>query len=148
MKYVKIYRSKDGKNYASVGVQIPFTNPYTDYTGETGTTYQYKISLLNHRYIETNLSAAVTAKTKAMSDDELLTMVQEASFRYYWEGAESESGLAKENIPGRHKMIASGASGSGIMALIVGAERNFISRKEAVTRFIKNCKFFRKGRNI
>jgi hypothetical protein len=26
-------------------------------------------------------------------------MVQEASFRYYWEGAESNSGLALEDIP-------------------------------------------------
>ncbi len=63
-----------------------------------------------------------------MTDDELLTMVQEACFRYYWEGAEPNSGLAKENIPGRQNMIATGASGFGIMALIVGTERKFITQ--------------------
>jgi exo beta-1,2-glucooligosaccharide sophorohydrolase (non-reducing end) len=76
-----------------------------------------------------------------MTDDELLEMVQQASFRYYWEGAEQESGLAKENIPGRHNMIATGASGFGIMALIAGAERKFITHEQAVERFVKIVRF-------
>ena len=75
-----------------------------------------------------------------MTDDELLTMVQEACFRYYYEAAEKESGLAKENIPGRHNMIATGASGFGLMAMIVGTERKFITRDEAVDRFLEDCK--------
>ncbi len=58
-----------------------------------------------------------------MNDSALLDMVQEANFLYYWEGAENNSGLALEDIPGRHHMIASGASGFGMMALIAGAER-------------------------
>jgi hypothetical protein len=38
-------------------------------------------------------------------------------------------------------MIASGASGFGIMALIVGTERKFISRQQAVDRFIRIVDF-------
>ena len=72
-----------------------------------------------------------------MNDFELLTMVQEACFQYYWEGAEENSGLAKENIAGRHNMIASGASGFGIMALIAGTERKFITREQSIGRFLK-----------
>lgn len=80
-----------------------------------------------------------------MNDDELMTMVQEASFRYYWEAAEPNSGLALENIHGRQNMIASGASGFGIMALLVGTERKFITRKQSVDRFIRIVNFLNKA---
>lgn len=69
-----------------------------------------------------------------MTDDELLTMVHEATFRYYWDGAEKISGLALENISGRSNMIATGASGFGIMGIISGVERGFITRQQAVER--------------
>jgi hypothetical protein len=142
---VKIYRSENGKDFTAVGVQQPCTSRYTDYTGVTEKKYFYKIAFLNRSYGETNESAPIAAATRAMTDDELLTMVQEASFRYYWEGAEAASGMAKENIPGRHNMIAAGASGFGIMALIVGTEREFITRKESVARFTQIVNFLEKA---
>lgn len=142
---VKIYRSENEKEYKPVGIQQPFTNRYADFTGETGKKYFYKISFMNNKYEETQLSQPVSASTKQMTDDELLTMVQEASFRYYWEGAEPNSGLAKENIPGRKHMIATGASGFGIMALLVGTERGFITREESVARFVKIVNFLEKA---
>jgi hypothetical protein len=141
IKYIKIYRSTDEKNYRAVGIQLPIISRYADFTGETNKSYSYKISVLNNDYKETNLSAPVSAQTRAMTDDELLSMVQEACFRYYWEGAEPNSGLAKEDIPGRQNMIAIGASGFGIMALIVGTERNFITREQSMERFTKIVNF-------
>ena len=141
IKFVKIYRSQDGKNFVPVGIQSPLINRYADYTGVTGKKYFYKISFLNYTYKETGLSNSVSAFTKAMTDADLLTMVQKACFRYYWEGAENVSGMAKENIPGRANMIAAGASGFGIMALIVGTERKFITRKQSVERFLKITSF-------
>lgn len=144
IEYVKVYRSENGGEYHPVGIQSPFTQRFADFTGISGKTYQYKISFLNNKYEETSLSPPVTTQTKAMTDDELLTMVQEASFRYYWDGAEKTSGLAKENIAGRHNMIATGASGFGMMALIAGTERKFITRKESVDRFIQIVNFLEK----
>ncbi len=145
VKYVQIYRSADGKVYKPVGIQSSFINRYADFTGVTGKSFQYKISFLNHNYSESNLSQPVSVKTKSMTDEELLTMVQEATFRYYWEGAEKHSGLAKENILGRHDMIASGASGFGIMAMIVGIERKFISRQKGIERFMQIVNFLEKA---
>jgi hypothetical protein len=139
--YVKIYRAAGNKAFKPVGIQSAFVNRYADFTGETGKKYTYRISFLNSRYEETPLSSTASAATRPMSDDDLLTMVQEAGFRYYWEGAEKESGLSKENILGRHDMIATGASGFGIMALIVGVERKFISRAAAVKRFTQVVNF-------
>lgn len=145
IKYVKIYRAEDGKDYKPVGIQIPMITRYTDFTGETGKSYSYKISFLSNNYQESNLSEPVSAQTRPMTDDDLLSMVQEACFRYYWEGAEPNSGLAREDIPGRQNMIAIGASGFGMMALIVGTERNFISREQSVERFTKITEFLEKA---
>jgi hypothetical protein len=76
-----------------------------------------------------------------MSDDELLTMVEEASFRYYAEANEPHSGMTRENTPGNDDVVAVGASGFGIMALIVGADRGFISRQHAIDRLLRITAF-------
>ncbi len=142
---VKIYRSNDGKVYNWIGIQKPYLDRFADFTGETGKSYFYRISFMNNDYNESGWSGAVQAQTRPMNDDELLTMVQEACFRFYWEGAEPVSGMAREDIPGRRNMIATGASGFGIMALIVGTERNFITRDESVDRFLKILGFLEKA---
>jgi len=144
VKYIKIYRSENKKQYDPVGIQRPYFNCFTDFTGESDKTYYYKISFLDYQYNETILSETAKVTTRQLSDEELLDMVQEASFRYYWEGAEPFSGLARENIPGRKNMIATGASGFGIMAIIVGVERGFITRDEAVQRMQKITTFLKK----
>ncbi|MEJ7681087.1 MAG: hypothetical protein WKG06_25190 [Segetibacter sp.] len=114
---------------------------YAAYTEETGKTSYYRISFVGYDDKESNLSEIVSAKTKPMTDQELLAMVQEACFRYYWEGAETNSGLSKENIPGRNNMIATGASGFGMMALITGTERKFITREQSIERFLQIVNF-------
>lgn len=145
IRLVKIYRSTDNVHYSMLNVQQPFINRYTDFTGKAGVKYFYKISFLNDGYEETKLSPAISGSTKEMNEEELLTMVQEAAFRYYWEAPEPVSGLARENFPGRHNMIAAGASGFGMMALIAGTERKFITRKQSADRFLQIVNFLEKA---
>lgn len=146
IKYVKVYRAGNDSQYQPVGIQnTQYFSRYTDFTGKPGQTYRYKISAIAHDYSESSLSESKQVSTKTMTDEELLSMVQEASFNYYWEGAEKSSGLALENIPGRKNMIASGASGFGLMALIVGAERKFISRDQFVDRMKKIIGFLERA---
>lgn len=145
VKYIKIYRSSDKSVFYPVGVQSPYISRYADYTDTVGREFFYKISLLDKNYEESPLSNVMSATTKQMNDEQLLDMVQEAHFRYYWEGAEKNSGLALENIHGRRNMIATGASGFGIMALIVGAERKFITREQLIKRFDTITSFLEKA---
>ena len=144
-KYIKIYRSSDGKDFKAVGIQDPFATRYADYSNQPNKTFQYRITCVNYDYSETQPSNVVEVTTHDMTDEELLTMVQETAFRYFWDGAEPESGLGLENIPGRRDMIATGASGFGMMGMIAGVERGFISRKEAVERFKKIVTFLNKA---
>lgn len=136
-----IYRSVDGEPMRPIGVQRPGVGRYADYLGKVNLKATYQVSARTTGLRESPLSATVTATTRPMSDDELLTMVQEASFRYYWEGAEPHSGMSRENLPGNDDIIATGASGFGIMALIVGVDRGFITRSQGIERLLRITDF-------
>ena len=82
--------------------------------------------------------------TQHLTDDELMTLVQKQTFQYFWEGAEATSGLACErihldgNYPDHDQtVVTSGGSGFGVMAILVGIERGFITRQQALEHFEK-----------
>lgn len=86
-----------------------------------------------------------------LTDDSLMTIIQEQAFRYFWEGAEENSGLARERFiesgiypHNDRNVITSGGSGFGIMAILAGIERGFITREAAVERFEKILDFLEK----
>jgi len=90
----------------------------------------------------------VTIDSVALSDDSLLTLIQKQTFDYFREGAEPNSGMAPERIhldgeyPQNDKhIVTSGGSGFGIMALLVGIERGFITREEGVQQISKMTDF-------
>ncbi len=145
LRYYKIYRSFDGKKYTPIAIQKGTATRYEDFLGESGKTSFYKISAVDVNYGESPLSAEVQAGTRALSDEELLTMVQEACFRYYWDGAHPIAGMAIEILPGDENLVAVGASGHGIMALLVGLERGFITREQGVERMLKITRFLSKA---
>ena len=139
-RYV-IYRSLDGKDFEPIGIQLPGTNRYTDFLGKAGITAHYKVAASDWQYHTSPLSKTASASTREFSDDELLTMLQEACFHYYWEGADPHSGMTHENIPGDDRMVVTGASGMGIATLIVGVGRGFISRAQGIERLTKIVAF-------
>lgn len=132
-----VYRSLGGGPFLPVATQRPDIHRAVDFLAGPGVPVRYRVTARSSSLRESAPSATVAASTRAMKDDELLTMVQEASFRYYWDGAEPNSGLARESIPGDPDMIAVGGSGFGIMALIVGAERGFAPREAVVQRMLR-----------
>src|SRR5262249_34290629 len=88
-----VYRSRDGRNFEPIGTQTPGIHRFTDFLGKAGETAYYKVTASDAGYRESEPTASASATTRAMSDDELLTMLQEACFRYYWEGADPDSGM-------------------------------------------------------
>jgi hypothetical protein len=143
-RYV-IYRSFDGKTFSPIGIQEPGITRYADFLGKSGEIAYYKIAASDRRYRESPLSAEVSSSTKQLSDEALLTMLQEACFRYYWEGAHPDAGMALESIPGDDRIVATGASGFGIMALITGVDRGFITREQGLQRLTKIVTFLERA---
>lgn len=81
-------------------------------------------------------------KFPRIPDEELLTLVQRQTFKYFWDFGHPLSGLARErNTSG--ETVTSGGSGFGIMAIIVGIHRGFISRSEGRERVKKMVNFLK-----
>ncbi|HOI32280.1 MAG: glucoamylase family protein [Bacteroidales bacterium] len=68
-----------------------------------------------------------------LSEETLLNLVQEKTFRYFWDHAHPVSGLARERL-NSGETVTTGGSGFGLMVLLVGIERGFISRSEGIER--------------
>ncbi len=114
-----------------------------DWTGaaQIGNTFQYKIKAIATNSMESGFTEAATASLQTMSDEALLEMVQRSTFRYFWDYAHPVSGLARERNNGDDNIVTSGGSGFGIMALVVGAERGWVTREEAVNRMVQIVSF-------
>jgi hypothetical protein len=89
-----------------------------------------------------------TSLNAQSKNDQLLDKVERQTFEYFWSGAEPNSGLARERInmddiyPENDKnVVTTGGSGFGIMALIAGIDRGYISKKEGKDRFYKILHF-------
>ena len=85
-------------------------------------------------------SIDTTDKFPRITDNQLLTLIQQQTFKYFYDFAHPSCGMARErNSSG--DIVTTGGSGFGIMALIVGMERGFISRADGIARLSKILNF-------
>jgi hypothetical protein len=101
---------------------------------------------------EKTISNRSLKQFQKISDDSLLSLVQYQTFQYFWSGAEPISGMARErfHVDGLYpendmNVVTSGGSGFGLMTILVGIKRGFITRSEAVDRFEKIVGFLKKA---
>lgn len=90
----------------------------------------------------------VNISTDSISDDSLLTLVQYRTFEYFWDGAEPVSGMARERIhidgvyPQHDEtVVTTGGTGFGLMGILAGIKRGFITREQGYQRFRKIVSF-------
>ncbi len=101
-----------------------------------------------------NINCNSTVKTVTTSQQEIRTdtalfrLVQQQTFQYFWDGAEPTSGLARERLhtdniyPQNDKStVTSGGAGFGVMAILVGIERGFITKEQGRQRLEKIVHF-------
>lgn len=93
-----------------------------------------------------------TGNNNKIDDDSLMTLVQYRTFQYFWDGAEPVSGGARERFhtdgvyPENDKhIITSGGTGFGIMAILVGIERGFITREQGYAHLKKLTEWLEKA---
>ena len=139
----EIDRSLDGGNtFTTVKVTDKSTYMYIDWLRPLGDTIEasYRVKALNESNEPSVPSDTVTASTRFFSDDELLDMVERYTFRYFWDYAQPSSGMSRDrNYP--VDMVTSGGSGFGVMAIIVGIERGYITREQGIERMLKILTF-------
>ena len=136
-----VYRSEKVEGPFERLTNEPWTlTVYSDFLGENDRRYHYRITAIDAPGTESEPSKTASAQSYAMTDEQLLTSVQEATLRYFWEYAHPVSGLARERL-GSDETCTSGGTGFGVMAICVGVERGFIRRQEAANHLLKIVRF-------
>lgn len=135
----EVQRSQDnGVTFQTIGTVQKTDSGYIDWVRSLGygTNLVYRVAALNAANQLSEYSDTTSASTREFTDEEMLDMVQQYTFRYFYDFAHPVSGLARErNTSG--DVVTSGGSGFGIMALLVGIERGFITRQEGIERMLK-----------
>ncbi|MDR5589537.1 glucoamylase family protein [Christiangramia sp. SM2212] len=84
---------------------------------------------------------------ETLTDNELLDLVQKETFKYFWDFAESNSGMARERSQDdayggqAPQIVTTGGTGFGLASFPIAVERGWISRDEATDRLVKILDF-------
>lgn len=145
----EIFRSTNGGRKF---VKVAETNKdfYLDFWGKpviNATNFEYFVlpkgmSIKDKSANKFKLSVNVLPAT----DEALLDMTQRYTTRYFFDFAEPKTGMARErsnDVNG--DIVTTGGTGFGIMALIAGAERNYIKRSDALNKITKIVSFLEKA---
>jgi len=141
IRYIKIYRSTDKENFEPVAVRPIHMQGCLDRVPEVDKTYYYKIAWVDYNYLESPFSEVREVKTKKMSDESLMDVVQAAHVNYFIENFDFNSGMY---LPYRRKdkaIVSVKESGYAILTLLIGAERKQISRSAVLGRIDKMVNF-------
>jgi len=144
--FIRIYRSSDDGNTFRQIARLPAADSlYIDWVGpDNDTTYQYQITALDVADNESTPAPIQTGGRKDLSDSEFLDMVQEYTFRYFWDFGHPNSGLTRErNTSG--DLVTMGGSGFGLMAVLVGIERGYISWEQGLNRLLNTVIFLERA---
>ncbi|MES2292335.1 MAG: glucoamylase family protein [Pseudomonadota bacterium] len=78
------------------------------------------------------------AALQQLKDDALLEAVARQTFRFFWEGAEPASLMARDrstkSADPSNDLVAVGGTGFGLMAMVTAVERGWVTRAEALAR--------------
>lgn len=127
---------------------LKFYNYDLDYVCEPG---EFHV-MIGGNSRDTQLATFTLLEEEKISDEALLDSVQRRTFNYFWNGAEPVSGMARErlNMDGNYPLndkhiITSGGSGFGIMAIIAGIDRQYVTREEGLERMEKMVSFLERA---
>ena len=125
------YANNDSVLIVQTATPLQPLTPYTFYiTKDLRSTADSSLGSNVVLYITTGIDTV--DKFPRISDSALLTLVEQQTFNYFWGNGDPTSGMAKERAS--QTQVTTGGSGFGIMAMLVGVQRNFISRTDALNR--------------
>jgi hypothetical protein len=146
--YIKVYRSTDKENFIPVAIRPIFVKKYSDIVPENEKTYYYKVSWVDYKYQESPLSNALEVKTKTLSDEELIKMVQNANVNYFIDGEEFNSGMQLKNISNQNPLVSVRNTSAGILALISTIKDDFERKELLFKRLEKIVSFLEKAESM
>jgi hypothetical protein len=136
----RIYASFDGGENFELRAETS-ENFYLDFVPENARNSEVTYRVVSVFQGNESEPAETAVQISDFSDDELMDMVQRYTFRYFWEGAHQATGMILERSNGNGRTAASGATGMGLMAMIVAHEREYIPQVEIKDRILKILEF-------
>ncbi|MGV3765809.1 MAG: glucoamylase family protein [Chitinophagaceae bacterium] len=118
--------------------------PFTSYTLSITNALKGTAGALLRNPVSLQLGTGIDSSDKfpRIPSDQLLTLVQQQTFKYFWDFGHPVSGMARErNTSG--DLVTSGGSGFGAMAIVTGVSRGFITRQQGVERLQKMVGFLK-----
>jgi hypothetical protein len=149
------FTSKDGaavtysttyqNNDSTVVITPSALQPITQYTLNVSTNLKSAGGGNLQSALTVQLTTAIDTANKfpVVTDDQLLDIIQKQTFKYFYDFGHPVSGLARERNTSAD-VVTTGGSGFGIMAIVTGVSRQYITRAQGVARmqlmvaFLKN----------
>jgi len=147
IRYIKIYRSMDGKDYVPVGIKPIHMQSCLDDVPIIGQKYFYKLTWLDYNYNESPFSVAKEVQTKQMETARVLDLIQLAHVNYFIENYDVNSGMYMPYRLKEKAVVSTKETGGAILSLIVGVERGQISRQAVFNRLSRMVDFLSKAQN-
>jgi hypothetical protein len=145
-----VWVSVDGEDFTKRGETTDTL--YLDFVKDLGTDLQLSYEIRANHQQDTVLLASKETATRKMSEDELLDMVEYYTFRYFWHGAEPNSGMAPERIhldqdypDNDAHIVTTGGTGFGLFGLIAGIDRGWVTKEEGLARMERIVGFLEKA---
>ncbi|TWR31555.1 beta-glucosidase [Mucilaginibacter pallidiroseus] len=132
------------ENGDSSVVITPTLDYITKYSVDVNTGLKSKSGGDLQSALNVQLTTAINPADKfpIISDNELLDLIQKQTLKYFYDFGHPTSGLARErNTSG--DIVTTGGSGFGIMAIVAGINRGFISRADGLARLQKMVGFLK-----
>ena len=147
IRYVKIYRSTDNKNFHAIALKPVHKLSSLDYVPQLDKEYYYKVTWVNFDYEESPFSPEVKIKPESIDKDTFLDLIQLAHVNYFAESFDVNSGMYMPFRIRDRVMVSTKETGYAILSLIVGAEKGFISRNMALRRISRIVYFLQKAQH-
>lgn len=147
IRYVKIYRSTDNKNYEAVALKPVHKLSSLEYVSQLDKDYYYKVTWVNFDYEESPFSSEVKVRPEAIDKDTFLDLIQLAHINYFSESFDVNSGMYMPFRIRDRVMVATKETGYAILSLIVGAEKGFVNRNMALRRISRIVYFLQRAQN-
>lgn len=147
LRYVKIYRSTDGKRFEPTDIRPIYMQSALDVVPQVGQKYYYKIAWVDNDYKESPPSQVKEATTRNMTDAGIVDLVQGAHINYFIENFDINSGMYMPYRSKEKAIVSTKETAGAILSLIVGAENKILPRQVVFQRVSKISFFLMRAQN-
>ncbi|MFD2599421.1 glucoamylase family protein [Sphingobacterium corticis] len=134
IRYVKIYRSEDNKNFEAVGIRPISMQGSLDYIPVLDKTYYYKIAWVDYDYKESPFSAVQQVKPTKLADDQIFDFIQRAHVNYFIDNFDINSGMHTPFKQEGKTVVSTNETGLALLSLLIGVDREYFSRRNFTLR--------------